>query len=370
MTEHLRPGRRIQAGLARLAAWECRRLVCSGLAPCVALALGVAWWTQPVASALLAEQGASAGALLAQAHWEWAGLLLAPGVALQGGALIGRWRSGEGDWLAPRIGQAWTLAACAAGISAGACLLALAPAVAGWVSSGPASLLRRAHGHSFDGARIIEPGASLNLVVTAGDLDSISSARVRLARGPGAARIREARVAAVRADAASERTLSLETPTWVELEVTGGAGNLVIGLRNEGEGGLLVPSGISVEAFAPPAQGPLAGLAAGWDPWLRCTRALAVIAALAIGFGSWMGAGMAASCTLVLAGGLQLVAGPHVHGPWGGLLPWSDLPGSISLLGEGRLAETIGPWPWVGAAAWIAAGLLLARAGLRGWSAR
>lgn len=370
MTESRSSGPRVLAGLVRLAAWECWRLLRSGLALCVALALGIAWWAQPRAAALLAEQGASAAALLAQAHWEWASLLLIPAVALHGGGLIGRWRSGEGDWLAPRVGQGWALAACTAGISAGACLLALAPAFAGLVSAGPAALTRRAHGHSFDGARIVEPGASLNLVVTAGEHDSISSARVRLARGPGGGRIREARVAAVRADAASERALSIENPTWVELEVPVGAGKLVIGLRNEGEGSLLVPSGTSVEAFAPPAQGPLASLAAGWDPWLRCARALAVIAALAIGFGSWMGAGMAAGCALLLPACLQLAAGPLVQGPWGDLLPWSDLPGSLSLLGEGRLAEAAGALPWLSAAAWIAAGLLLARAGLRGWCAR
>ena len=212
--------------------------------------------------------------------------------------------------------------------------------------------------HDLGGPARVAPQQTLQFALDGAELPNTARLRLRVVPAAGGGRVRDLRLVLVRGGETLETSWVLQGATWIEAALPRGTGTLALGLHNAGQGALLIPGTDSVQVFGREGS----NLARGTDLWLRCVRALAVLVVLAMGFGAWMGPSPAAGCAVVLPLVLESAVGASA---W---LPWSDLRPALALLGEGRLDQTVGAGPWLGSLAWILAGLVLARLGLRSWS--
>lgn len=347
----------------RLAVLECRRMLGPGILVALLIGLGLALALLPdhsAASEIQAQTNHTQGALLRRSLWEIGVLLLFPSVGLSAAALVSRWRAGEADWLAPRISRTGALLATSSGMALGAALLTTLPALFCAGTPRPEVVLRLVHNQAQPQDTVVLPTESHRFTVDSMNLPANGRLRMRVRPGAGSGRVSDVRLALVRGDRSAERVIALQGATWIEIPIPEGNATLAVGLRNESQGKLHIRADECAQVFAPPGD----DWAHAFDIWLRVLRAALVLLAVALGCGAWMGPGLGAGLTLALPLALAWVPVPWLKQAWDDFLP------ALDFLGQDRLLPVVGPGPWLCAGAWIGAGLLLARLGLRNWSGR
>lgn len=294
----------------------------------------------------------------------WLGLTL---IALlagvgQAAALVGRWRAGESDWLAPRrasrpagIASSW-----AGVVLAGGAILAATGVLAEWAAGGApptwrdgGSLLGRDVTRSAGGARVgfhlpdprAREGARLAFDLGLRFDSGVSSElllRVRRAEGPGPW---------------IELARRLGTAASLELDVPAGSGELEVEIERLGEGALIVLAP-RARLWTPARAESRASLAL----LAHATLALAALSALALGFSSWTRPALGLALLLALMMGFLLSGAEPTP-----LAPGSSLPASLATVQAGRVPPAPGLAECAGALLSILVGLGLANSGHSPW---
>jgi hypothetical protein len=298
----------------------------------------------------------------------WTGMLavLLPLFVLRQAGTLARWRRGEADWLAcARHGQ--VLVSAWSGAFAGGLLVLLFAALCAELTAGSGRAGLRIEAQ-LPAPRVVLVGGRgaqrWRVEGADGELGqgSLLRARVVLVAGAPAA---EVRFSARRAEADGATTTvrrRISGRGSVLLDVPSGSGPLELELEREEPAAIVALEGDGVELVRPVASERAASAAI----LARAALALAAWLALALGLGAWLSSPTAALFLLALALPVWLAAGdPHaaLRGAW----PWSGLPEAIEVAGQGFAP----PLPTARALATtvlaVAAGLGLARAGLRDW---
>ena len=294
----------------------------------------------------------------------WLGLFVVVLVVVLGRAagLVGRWRAGEADWLAPRaISRTGAALSSWAGVTLGGVVLLAVTAFAAELAAGgaPTSFASMGSLEGRDVERLSE-GRVVRFVVDdprapTGSrfelelglrLDSGVSSDVALrARRVGDAQHAEARA---RIGAATAR---------VELDVPPGVGAVAVELERLGEGALLVLAP-RVRVWAPVTSEAMASLRL----FVIASLALASLAALVLGLAAWtrpaIGAALVATAVLaVTLSGQDATA----------FAPGSALPEAFTVVQTGRVPAGAGVAEWLGALGVAAVGLGLAARGQSPW---
>jgi len=238
-----------------------------------------------------------------------------------------RWREGEWSWIASRPATAFRVwIATWAGASAGLGLLLVAMAVVVEVGTGlGAPTVRLADSQPVDDTRL-EPGQSLD-IPWIGKPPMTGSLRVFLRSSPGGDPTTDVLVEAQRGELVRQAKLRLDGRRPVEVEVPPDTpGPLVVTITNTGGGALALDGGQPLDWWKPAGSEWRGSCSVVW----RALIGLSALLGLAMGFGGRMGAvsaaGLAAACLLVAT------TDPVVS--W---IPFADLPGVLTILGEGRL---------------------------------
>ncbi len=283
-------------------------------------------------------------------------LLLLPCTILRGAAKGESWRSGEGDWLGSRpIGRLPVIALTFAGT---------ATALALWLAAGSAAIELCAGGASrpslrigslpLPAARRLEPNRGLRLQLDAPPTQEDDLLRLRLRPTLGGAPMSRVRLTLARGGEGRESETTVTTGRWIELPTPPGDGALWLELDNLGEGALAWPDGGAIELWRKTSRSAAPAL------WSRALAAGSALLALALGAGLWMRPGPAFGAALA-----SLPLGIELGSPswW----PGCDLAGTLTIVGEGRLPSPAAATLLAGTLAWVAAGLVTARLGLRSW---
>lgn len=297
----------------------------------------------------------------------WLGLLPVALAATLGRAagLVGRWRAGEANWLAPRaLPRGGAVLSMWLGVVLAGLALLLAAACCAELAAGGAppthasgGLLEGRGVARLDGGRRVRfeledprapTGARLSFELglrldsgVAGEL----ALRARRAGAPGSLR---------------ELRRSLGSAARLELEVPPGRGPVEIELERLGDGALFVLAP-RAELWLPAASEALGSVGL----WARAGIALAVLAAAVLGLAAWTRPALG----VALAGSLALALWLSGAGP-SPLAPGSDLGPALAAVQAGRVPGGMDAMGLIWAVLVAATGLLLAIAGHSPWGRR
>jgi len=337
--------------ISGLASLELRR----GLRPWLLIAAGVL-----VALVLAGEpprswfgESPAAGAWRRRELWGAALLVFWPVALLRAGGLVGSWRNGELDWLAPRVrdlGRAlvasWMggLAAMLIGVTL---IAALAEATSG---PGPALVDRG----WFEGAELESPDSTslrrwtIELPRTTDGARLAVDIQVRGYRGPAV----DAGLVVSRGTVETRWEGRLGRAREVLVDLPAGEGPAALTLERLSDGAALSIQRPGAQLYSPAA--PFAG---AWQLFARVALAAALSLALAIGFGAWV-----STASAVLTVGVLWTAVWIGDAPWS--LPGGDLFSVLDALGRGRAAASVPFSALAVTALGVVLGLGLARFGL------
>jgi hypothetical protein len=294
-----------------------------------------------------------AGAWRRRELWGTALLVFWPIALLRAAGLVGRWRTGELDWLAPRVrglGRA-LIASWSGGLAAMLIGVALVGVLAE-ATSGPGPALRDRGW--FVGTEVEAGAASdarqwtVELPRTEAGAQLAVEVLVRGYRGPAV----DAGLVVRRGGHETKWQGRLGRAREVLVDLPPGEGTTELTLERRSDGAALLIERPGAQLYSPAGR-----LAGAWQIFARVALAAALSLALAIGFGAWVSTASAVLACAVLWIGVWLG-----DAPWS--LPGEDLFRVLDALGRGRAAGHVTLGSLVVTALGVLAGIGLARFGL------